>query len=197
MTQLQKCRCSAPTNLQIQITPTNGTISLTTAPGTEAAKYMIYLAPMTTALSATLPEAARDYKEFKRAPTDTQVVIYRISLEGISNEEHSLYTVIIESLFMCQQVNITSARFLQNAPKIRQIKRYISVVISLPTDDVEKITPSVLVHGRHKFSEVMWSSDSTKDCQQCSLYWHPEAGCKASKHTCPISASEHSLKEYK
>jgi len=111
--QLQKCRCSAPTNLQIQINPTNGTVSLTTAHGTKATEYMNYLEPMTTALSATLPEAARDYKEFKRAPTDTQVVIHRISLEATSNKEDSLYTVMKESLFLGQQVNISSARFLQ------------------------------------------------------------------------------------
>jgi len=63
--ELQKCGCSAPTNLQIQINPTNGTVSLNTVPGTKPAEYMNYLAPMTTALSVTLREAARDYKEFK------------------------------------------------------------------------------------------------------------------------------------
>ena len=93
---------------------------------------------MTTALSATLPEAVRDYKEFKRAPTDTQVVIHGISLEATSNEEDSLYTVMKESLFLGQQVNISSARFLQKDPKIRATKWYTSVVVSLPTDDVEK-----------------------------------------------------------
>jgi len=160
--ELQKCGCSGPTNLQIQINPTNGSVSLTTAPSTEAAKYMNYLAPMTIALSATLPEAARDSKEFKRAPTDTQVVIYGISHEATSNEEDSLYTVMKESLFLGQQVNISSARFLQKDPKIRETKRYTSVVVSLPTDDVEKITPAVFVFGRHKSSAVMWHSNATK-----------------------------------
>jgi len=195
--ELQKCGCSAPTNLQIQINPTNGTVSLTTAPGTEAAEYMNYLAPMTTALSATLPEAARDYKEFKRAPTDTQVVIHGISLEATSNEAGSLYTVMKESLFLGQQVNISSARFLKKDSKIRETKRYTSMVVSLPTDDVEKITPAVLVFGRHKSSAVRWHSNPTKQCWKCYLYGHPEEGCKTTKHTCPICAGEHRLKEYK
>jgi len=55
---------------------------------------------------------ARDYKEFKRAPTDTHVVIHGISLEATLNEEDSLYTIMKESLFLGQQVNISSARFL-------------------------------------------------------------------------------------
>jgi len=60
-----------------------------------------------------------------------------------------------ESLFLSHQVNISSARFLQKDPKIRETKRYTFVVVSLPTDDVEKITLSVLVLGRHKSSAVM------------------------------------------
>jgi len=168
---------------------------LTTAPGTEAAEYTNYLAPMTTALSAKLPEAAWDYKEFKQAPTDTQVVIHGILLEATSNEEDSRYTVMTESLFLGQQVNISSARFLQKDPKIRETKCYTPMVLSLPTDDVEKITPSVLLLGRHKSSAVMWHSNPTKQCRKCYLYRHPEEGCKASKHTCPISAGEHRLKE--
>jgi len=84
---------------------------------------------MTTALTAILLEAARDYKEFKRALTDIQVVIHRISLEATSNEVESLYTIMKESLFVGQQVNISSARFLQKDPKIRETKRYTSVVV--------------------------------------------------------------------
>jgi len=195
--ELQKCGCSAPTNLQIQINPTNGTLSLSTAPGTEADEYTNYLAPMTTALSATLPEAATDHKEFKRAPTDTQVLIHGISLEATSNEEDSLYTVMKESLFLGQQINISSARFLQKDPKIKERKRYTSVVVSLPTDDVEKITPAVLVLGRHESSAVMWHSNPIKQCQKCYLYGHPKEGCTATKHTCPMCAGEHRLKEHK
>jgi len=182
---------------QIQVNPTNGTVSLTSASGTEAAEYTNYLAPMMRALSATLPEAAKDYKEFKRAPTDTQVVINRILLEVTSNEEDSLYTVMKESLFLGQQVNISFTRFLQKDPKIRETKRYTSVVVSLCTDDAEKITPSVLVLGRHKSSAVMWYPNPTKQCRKCYLYGHPEEGYKASKPTCSICAGEHRLKEHK
>ena len=98
---------------------------------------------------------------------------------------------------MRQQVNITTARPLQKHPKIRQTKCYPSVVISVSTDEGDKITPSLLVHGRYKASALMWHSNLTKQCKKCYLYRHPEEGCKAIHHSCPNCASEHRLKEHK
>ena len=97
---------------------------------------------------------------------------------------------------MGQQVNISAARFLQKDLKSRETKGYTSVVVSLPTDDVEKITPSVLVHGRHRSSTVMWYSNPTTQSRKCDLYQHPKEGCKESKHTSPICAGEHRLNEH-
>jgi len=102
-----------------------------------------------------------------------------------------------KSLFVGQQVNVTSARFLQKDPEIRLPKKFTSVVVSVPTDEVDKITPSVLIHGRYKASALMWHSNPMKQCKKCSQYGHPEEGCKATHHTCPICAGEHRLKEHK
>jgi len=146
--ELQKCGCPAPTKLQIQINATTGTVSLTTPPGSESIEYTSYLAPMTTALNAVLPEGSLDYMEFRRAPTDSQVVIHGLSLEATSNDEETLLSVMKESLFVGEQVHITSARFLQKDPEIRLPKKFTSLVVSVSTDEVDKITPSVLIHGR-------------------------------------------------
>jgi len=143
--ELQKCGCSAPTNLQIHINATTSTISLTAPPGSEPIKYTGYLAPRTTTLNAILPEGSQNYMEFRRASADSQVVIYGLSLEALLNEEETLLSLMQESLFVGQQVNITTARFLQ----------------------------------------------------KCYLYGHPEEGCKATHHTCPICAGERRLKEHK
>ena len=195
---LQKCGCSVPTNLEIQINSINRTISLTTPSGTKATEYTnYYLAPMTAALTATLPEDAKDYKEFRRGPTDTQVVIHDISLKATSNEDDILYPVMKESLYIGHQVNINSAQFLQKDANIRQTKKYTSVVVSLPTEEVKKITPTVLVHRRYKRSAVICHTNPTKQCKKCYLYRHPEEGCKVSKYTCPICAGEHRLREHK
>jgi len=195
--ELQKCGCSAPTNLQIQINATIGTVSLTNPPGSESVEYTSYLAPMTAALNAELPEGSQDYMEFRRAPTDSQVVIHRLSLEATSNDKETMLSVMKESLFVGQQVNITSARFLQKDPEIRLPKKFTSVVVSVPTDEVEKITPSVLIHGRYTASALMWHSNPTKQYKKCYQYGHPEEVCKATHHTCPICAGEHRLKEHK
>ena len=196
--ELQKWECSAPTILQIQINATTGTVSLTTPPGSELVKYTSYLAPMTTALNAVLPEGSQDYMEFRRAPTNSQVVIHGLSLEATSNDEETMLSVMKESLFVGQQVNITSARFLQKDPEIRLPKKFTSVVVAVLTDEVDKITPSVLIHGRYKASSVlMWHSNPTKQGKKCYQYGHPEEGCKATHHTCPICAGEHRLKEHK
>lgn len=152
---------------------------------------------MTAALTAALPDDVRDYKEFQRAPTDTQVVIHGISLEATSNEDDTLYTVMKESLLIGQQVNINTARFLQKDADIRRTKWYMSVVVLLSTKAVDKITPPVLVHGRDKTSAVMWHSNPTKRCKKCYRYGHLEEGCREQKHTCPICAGEHQLKEHK
>jgi len=195
--EVQKCGCSAPTNLQIQINATTGTVSLTTSPGSESIEYTRYLAPMTTAMNAVLPEGSQDYMEFRRAPTDSQVVIHGLSLDATSNDEETMLSVMKESLFVGQQVNITSARLLQKDPEIRLPKKFTLVVVSVPTDEVDKITPSVLIHGRYKASAIMWQSNPTKQCKKCYQYGHPEEGCKATHHTCPICACEHRLKEHK
>jgi len=105
--ELQKCGCSAPTNLQIQINATTSTVSLTTPPGAESIEYTSYLAPMTTALNAVLPESSQDYMEFRRAPTDSQVVIHGLAREATSDEEETMLSVMKESLFVGQQVNVT------------------------------------------------------------------------------------------
>jgi len=160
--ELQKCGCSAPTNLQIQINATTGTVSLTTLPGAESIEYTSYLAPMTTALNAVLPEGSQDYMEFRRGPTDSEVVIHGLALEATSNNEETMLSVMKESLFVGQQVNVTTARFLQKDLEIRLPKKYTSVVVSVPTDEVAKITPSVLIHGRYKASALMWHSNLTK-----------------------------------
>jgi len=152
---------------------------------------------MTTALNAVLPEGSQDYMECRRAPTDSQVVIHRLSLEATFNDEQTMLSVIKESLFVGQQVNITSARLLQKDPEIRLSKKFTSVVVSVSTDQVDKITPSVLIDGRYKASVLMWDSNPTKQCKKCYQYGHPEEGCKATHHTCPISAGEHRLKEQK
>jgi len=95
------------------------------------------------------------------------------------------------------QVNVTSARFLQKDPEIRLPKKFTSVVVSVPTDEVDKITPSVLIHGCYKASAVMWHSNTTKQCKKCYQFGHPEGGCKATHHTCPICGCEYRLKEHK
>ena len=195
--ELKKCGCSAPTNLQIQINATTGTVSLTTPPGAESIEYTNFLTPMTTALNVVLPEDSQDYMEFRRAPTDSQVVIHGLSLEATSNDAETMLSVMKESLFVGQQVNITTARFLQKDPEIRLPKKFTSVVVSVPTDEVDKITPSVLIHGRYKASALMWHSNPMKQCKKCYLYRHPKEGCKATHHTCPICAGEHRLKEHK
>ena len=152
---------------------------------------------MTTALNAVLPEGSQDYMEFRRAPTDSQVVIHGLSLEATSNEEETMLSFMKESLFVGQQVNITSAKFLQKDPEIRLPKKFTLVVVSVPTDEVHKITPSVLIHGRYKASALMWHSNLTKQCKKYYQYRHPEEGCKATHHTCPICAGEHRVKEHK
>ncbi|PWW75878.1 hypothetical protein C7212DRAFT_364018 [Tuber magnatum] len=48
--ELQKCGYTAPTNLQIQINPNSGTVSLTTLPTVDSKAYENYLAPMSMAL---------------------------------------------------------------------------------------------------------------------------------------------------
>jgi len=96
-----------------------------------------------------------------------------------------------------QQVNITTAKFLQKDLEIRLPKKYTSVVVSVHTDKVDKITPSVLIHGHYKPSALMWHSNVMKQCKKCYQYRHPEEGCKATYHTCPICAGEHRLKKHK
>ena len=153
--ELQKCGCSASTNLQMQINATTSTVSLTTPPGAESIKYTSHLAPMTTALNTVLPEGSQDCMEFRRAPTDSPVVIHELPLEVTSNDEETLLSVMKKSLFIGQQVNITTARFLQKDPEIRLFKKYTSVVVSVPTDEVDKITPSVLIHSHYMASALM------------------------------------------
>ena len=53
------------------------------------------------------------------------------------------------------------------------------MVVSVPTNKVDKITLSVLVHGNYKTSSVMWYLNPMKQCKKCYLYGHPEEGCKA------------------
>ena len=65
--ELHKCGCSAPTNPQIQINVTTGTISLTTLPAAESIEYTCYPASMTIVLNAELLEGLQDYMEFRRA----------------------------------------------------------------------------------------------------------------------------------
>jgi len=165
--ELQKCGCSAPTNLQIQINVTTSTVSLTTPPGAELIEYTSYLAPMTMALNAVLPEGLQDYMEFRRAPTHSQVVIHGLSLEATSNDEETMLSVMKNSLFVGQQVNITSARFLQKDPEIRLPKKFTIVVVSVPADEVDKITPSVLIHSHYTASALMWHTNLTKQCKKC------------------------------
>jgi len=69
--ELQKCRCSAPTNLQIEINATTGTVSLTTPLGAESIEYTSCLAPKTTALKAVLPGVHRTTWNSER-PLPTQ-----------------------------------------------------------------------------------------------------------------------------
>ena len=116
--ELQKCGCSAPTNLQIQINATTGTVSLMTPPGAASIEYTKYLTPMTTALNAVLLEGLQDYMEFRRGPTDSQVVIHKLFLEATSNNQETMLSVMKESLFVGQQVNITSARFCRKTSKL-------------------------------------------------------------------------------
>jgi len=64
---------------------------------------------MTTALNAVLPEGSQDYMEFRRARTDSQVVIHGLALEATSQDEETMLSVMKESLFVRHQVNVTSA----------------------------------------------------------------------------------------
>jgi len=135
--------------------------------------------------------------EFRRTPTDSQVVIHGLALEATSNDEETLRSVMKESVFVGQQVNVTMARFLQKNPEIRLSKNYTSVVVSVPTDEVDKITPSVLIQGRCKAFALMWHSNLNKQYKKCYQDRHPKEGCKAAHQTCPICAGEHRLKEHK
>jgi len=100
---------------------------------------------MTTALNAVLHEGSQDYMEFRRAHTDSQVVIHGLSLEATSNDKETMLSVMKESLFVGQQVNVTSARLWQKDLEVRLPKKYTLVVVFVPTDEVDKITPSVLI----------------------------------------------------
>ena len=195
--ELRKCGCSAPTNLQIQVNPTTGTVSLTTPPTVESSEYINYLAPMTAALKSLVPEALRDYTEFRQAPTETQVIIHGIAVAPTNNDAETLSSIIKESLSIGYQITASSVRFLQKNPEVRREKRYTSIVVSVPSDDVEQIVPNVLVHGRWKKAAVVWNANPTKQCTKCYPYGHPEQGCKADKHTCPICAGKHRLKDHK
>jgi len=62
--------------------------------------------------------------EFRRAPTDSQVVIHRLCLEVISNDKETLLSVMKESIFVGQQVSVTTARFLQKSREVRETKKY-------------------------------------------------------------------------
>ena len=96
--ELNKCGCSAPTNLQIQVNPTTRTVSLTTPPTVESSEYINYLAPMTAALKSVIPEALQDYTEFRQAPTETQVIIHGIAVAPTNNDAETLSSIIKESL---------------------------------------------------------------------------------------------------
>jgi len=86
---------------------------------------------MTTALNAVLPEGAHDCIEFRRAPTDSQVVIHGLALKATSNDEETMLSVMKESLFVGQEVNVTTARLLQKDPEVRLHRKFTSVVVSL------------------------------------------------------------------
>ena len=195
--ELKKCGCSAPANLQVQVNPTTGTISLTATPTIEASQYENYLKPITVAVIATLPETVRDYTKFRLAPTTTDVVIHGIAVAPTANDPETLASIMKESLQVGYQITASSVRFLQKNAEVRKEKRYTSVVVAIPSDFVHQITPNVLVHGKWKKSAVMWSSNPTKQSTKCYLYGHPEEGCKSNKYTYLICAGEHRIKDHK
>jgi len=165
--------------------------------GADSIEYSNYLTPTTTALNAVLPESSQDYMEFRRAPTDSQVGIHGLSLEATSNDEETMLSAMKESLFVAQQVDVITARFLQKDPEIRYPMKYTLVVVSVPTDKVDKITPSVLIHCLYNASVLMWLSNLTKQCKKCYLYGYSKEGCKVTHYICPICAGEYRLKEHK
>jgi len=79
--------------------------------------------------------------EFRTASTDSEVVIHRLSHEATSNDEGTLLSVMKESLFVGQQDNVTTARFLQKDAEIRQIKKFTSVVVFVPLTKWTKSRP--------------------------------------------------------
>ena len=165
----------------------------------ESSEYISYLVPITTALKSVVPETLRDYTEFRQAPTETQVIIYGIAVAPTNNDSETLSSIIKESLSIRYQITASSVRFLQKDPRIRQEKRYTSIVVSISSDDIKQIVTNVLVHGRWKKAAVVWNANPTtgKQCTKCYLYGHPEEECKTEKHTCPICASKHRLTDHK
>ena len=163
----------------------------------EASEYANYLVPMTAALKSALPEILREYAVFRRAPTETQVIIHDIAVKPTANNPKTLSSIVKESLSVCYQITASLVRFLQQEPSVREEERHTSVVVLIPSDDVKQIVSNILLHCKWKKAALRWNANPTEKCMKCYLYGHTEEVCIADKYTCPSCAGEYRLKDHK
>ena len=194
---LVSCVCKAPTNLQVSSNRLNGTITITTPPGSDSGQYTRYLEKMTETLNEANPEGEPAYLPFRRVPTDVNVLVHGIPLDAIPSDPTDLDTEIKLHFKESHRIDLTSAKFLKADPASREGKKATSIMLRLPEADAIKITPQVVIMGKMKESRVMWHATPTTQCTRCWKFGHPKIGCREKVDICPICSKTHVEKEHK
>jgi len=149
-TVLTGCQCTAPTNLQVFSNKTNGTITLTAPAGTDSGQYAKYIDKITEALNGTINPDEPRYLLFRRAPTDVNVIIHRVSLTAIPNNDKDLEEEVKKAFNVTHKFEIAEAKFLKPKEEDRRDKKATSIIIRVPEAEVDNVTPSVLFMRKYK-----------------------------------------------
>jgi len=195
---LTRCECKSPVNMQVASNKVNGTITITTPPGTESAQYNKYFDKMTEALNGTLGEGEPKYMQFRRVPTDVSLMVHGIFYDTVPDNNVELDILIREQLMTAHKINLTSAKFLREEPRTKTPdKKATSIIIRLGEGDALKLEPCFLLMGKYKDARIMWHATPTTQCTRCWKYGHPRVGCKETLDICPVCSKNHREEDHR
>ena len=101
-----------------------------------------------------------------------------------------------ESITSSYGIRVSGVRVLKKQVD-RTEKKGTSIIITIPTEEAEQVTPQIILFGRYRKANVMWRSSPNMQCGKCQRFGHPEEGCRNRLHTCAICSQKHKTADHR
>ncbi|RPB10836.1 hypothetical protein P167DRAFT_575934, partial [Morchella conica CCBAS932] len=151
------------TALQVQVNR-NGTVTCTASPSTPAKDIAPYFPGLLAVLNLACSATDNPLNEFQLAPTNVDYAIHNVPIFALDVPDSLFTPHLAEAIALTTGASVSRARYLSK-PENRIGKTTTSIVISVPTEDTDKIGDQIRLFGRSRRCNKLWPASPNTLCR--------------------------------